>query len=313
MKFQKPSLTIADQIALLRARGMAIPDRAKAEHYLLHISYYRLRAYWYILESAAPAPGEHQFVPGTSLDDAISLYIFDRRLRLLVMDAIERIEVSLRGTWAYCMATQYGPHGYLDPAHYADPLIYADNLIQLTAEVNRSTDDFIRHYKQKYTQPPMPPVWMVSEVMSLGALSKWYSSLNLRADRNRIAKAYGLDEKVMTSVAHHLSYVRNICAHHGRLWNKYLTVGMVSPSSPGSLKLAVGGAGHRKLYSTLAVLTYLMRIAAPGSDWQRTLVDLIIGCPQANPQQMGFPGDWQQRPFWKPALPAPLEAADVGS
>lgn len=311
MKYTKPSLSIDDQIALLEQRGMLIPDHVSARHYLLHISYYRLRAYWYTLEVPADGNGQHKFAPNTSIEDALDLYVFDRRLRLLVMDAIERIEVSLRGNWAYLMATKYGPHGYLDAEPYSDSTIYAENLVKLREEIERSTDDFIRHYKRTYDQPSLPPVWVASEVMSLGALSKWYSSLKHRADRNKVAKPYGLDERVVVSIAHHLTYVRNICAHHGRLWNKYLTVGMTLPNSPGSLKLALDGAGHRKVYATLTALAYLLRIVAPNSTWQRELVALILSCPAAKTEQMGFPTDWEERPFWRPYLPQDGEVTDV--
>ena len=100
---------------------MEIPDVQRAEHYLRHVSYYRLRAYWLPFEVPAPLDGDHMFRPGTSLEDVIALYVFDRQLRLHVMDAIERIEVSLRAGWALHLAIKYGPHGYLDPDIYEKP------------------------------------------------------------------------------------------------------------------------------------------------------------------------------------------------
>ena len=99
MKFTKPATSITDQLALLRRRGMVIDDEASARHYLQHISYYRLRAYWLTYETPAAA-GDHAFRPGTRFEDVLALYVFDRQLRLLVMDAIERVEVALRAGWA---------------------------------------------------------------------------------------------------------------------------------------------------------------------------------------------------------------------
>lgn len=299
MKFGKPSLSIADQIALLERRGMSIPDRAKADHYLRHVSYYRLRAYWLPFEAPAAVEGDHLFKPGTSIDHALDLYLFDRKLRLLVMDAIERIEVSLRGGWAYHLAMKYGPHGYLEPSIYDRPDRYAKAFAGLIDEIERSTDTFIVHYKGKYDEPEQPPIWMTSEVMSLGQLSKWLGNLKLRADRQAIAKPYGLDEKVLVSLAHHLTYVRNICAHHGRLWNKQFTVTMTVPNSPGSLKLAMNPGSQRKLYNTLAALGYLIGIVAPGSEWRQHLVDLIDACPAADTAAMGFPDAWRALPAWR--------------
>lgn len=299
MKFAKPPLSITDQIALLERRGMVVPDHAKAAHYLRHVSYYRLRAYWLPFEQPAPTNGDHLFKAGTSLNDAIELYVFDRQLRLLVMDAIERIEVSLRGGWAYHLAMKYQPHGYLEPALYDRPDHYAKAYTTLLEEIERSTDTFIVHYKRKYDDPAQPPVWMTAEVMSLGQLSKWLSNLKFRADRQAIAKPYGLDERVLVSIAHHLTYIRNICAHHGRLWNKQFTVTMTVPNAPASLKLAMNTAATRKVYNTLAVLGYLVGIVAPGSEWRRRLIELIASCSLADPNAMGFPENWQTRPSWK--------------
>lgn len=299
MKFTKPALSIADQIALLERRGMSIVDRAQAEHFLKHISYYRLRAYWLPFEQPAPVNGDHMFRAGTSFDDALSLYVFDRHLRLLVMDAVERIEVSLRGSWAHHLAVKYGPHGYIDPAIYGPPEHHAKALAGLMEEIERSRDTFTEHYKRKYTDPTLPPVWMVAEVMSLGQLSKWLGNLKHRADRQAIAKPYGLDETVLMSLAHHLTYVRNICAHHGRLWNKQFTVTMIVPKSPGALKLAMNPNATRKLYNTLAIIGYLLGIIAPGTEWRKHLVELLATCPLADPAAMGFPADWAARPAWR--------------
>lgn len=280
---------------------MSIPDRDRAAHYLQHVSYYRLRAYWLPFEQPAPVDGDHMFREGTAIDDAIALYVFDRQLRLLVMDAIERIEVSLRGGWAYHMAIKYGPHGYLDPSLYDRADHYAKALTGLLEEIERSTDTFIVHYKRKYSDPPQPPIWMTAEVMSLGQLSKWFGNLKFRHDRQSIAKIYSLDEKILVSIAHHLTYVRNICAHHGRLWNKQFTVTMTIPNSPASLKLAMNTASTRRLYNTLATLGYLIGVVAPGSDWKRRLVELIATCPSADTAAMGFPANWREMSAWKAA------------
>jgi abortive infection bacteriophage resistance protein len=307
MKFTKPSLTIQQQIEKLQGRGMIVGDLSLAAHCFQHISYYRLRAYWLPFEVPAEVDGEHQFAEGTAFEDAVSLYVFDRQLRLLVMDAIERIEVSLRGAWAYRLATQYGSHGYLDPALYARSDQFARALNSLLDEIDWSKDTFIKHYKSKYDDPEHPPVWMVSEVLSLGQLSKWFSNLKARADRQAISKVYGLDEKVLTSAAHHLTYVRNICAHHGRLWNKQFTVTMIMPSAPSALKLAMNPGAERKLYNTLSMLGYLMGIVAPTSDWRQRLRDLLPTCEHAKLSSMGFPENWLELPAWKPQVQAEPE------
>ena len=119
MKFEKPAVSVPDQIELLKRRGMIVGDEAQAQHYLSFISYYRLRAYWLPFEVPAANNGDHAFRDGTTFEDVLTLYIFDRELRLLVLDAIERVEVALRAQWAHHMAMTYGPHGYLEQGNYA--------------------------------------------------------------------------------------------------------------------------------------------------------------------------------------------------
>lgn len=299
LKFTKPSLSITDQIDRLRQRGMVITDEAKARHYLKHVSYYRLRAYWLPFELPTNNGDDHAFVTGTSFEDVLSLYIFDRQLRLLVMDAVERIEVALRGAWSHHLAMKYGPHGYLDPTLYGRADYYARSFSSLLEEIAKSKDTFIIHYEAKYTDPLQPPVWMTAEILSLGQLSKWYGNLKHRADRQAIARNYGLDEKVLVSVIHHLAYVRNICAHHGRLWNKQFTVTMSVPNSPTGVKLAMNLQEKRRIYNSLVALGYLLKVIAPDSEWRHNLVSLIDTCPLADPLEMGFPLKWRELPFWQ--------------
>jgi len=148
MKFAKPAISIEDQIALLRRRGMMLADEDKAYHYLAHISYYRLRAYWLPFEISAP-PDEHRFRPGTRFEDVLAVYVFDRRLRLLVLDAVERVEVAIRAGWAHRMAMEYGPHGYLDQHHYSHIARHAKAIAELSKEFKRSRGSFAEHYRSK--------------------------------------------------------------------------------------------------------------------------------------------------------------------
>jgi len=299
MRFDKPSTSIPDQIALLRRRGMIIANEAAAEHYLRFISYYRLRAYWLPFEVPAENDGDHAFREGTTFEDVLMLYVFDRQLRLLVLDAIERVEVALRAQWAHHMAMTHGPHGYLDQGLYDRQDHHAKGVTTLTKDFKESKDTFAKHYRRKYASPNLPPIWMAAEIISFGQLSMWFDNLKLRRDRQAIAKPFGFDERVLTSFAHHISHIRNICAHHGRLWNKRFTVKMTVPKYPAKLPVAMRGADPRYLHNTLVMLDYLLSIIAPGSEWRERLVALIDGCPLADPASMGFPEGWRERTAWR--------------
>jgi len=304
MKFTKPPLPVAEQIVRLKCRGMLIPDDAHATRILQHISYYRLSAYWRPFEESPPSEGDHKFRSGVTFDQIVALYVFDRELRLHVMDAIERFEVSLRCGWAHQIATTHGPHAYLEP-HLYDPKRSEEAISTLQAEIDRSRDKFIEHYNEKYSDPKHPPVWMTAELVSFGKLSKLYEVLVRRPDRQAIAKPYGIDEKRLCSILHHLTIVRNICAHHGRLWNRRFKVTMAIPDSPASLKCALNQFADRNLYNTLATLNYLMRVVAPASQWGKRLVELMDFHPFVDTRAMGFPGNWKEMPAWKGASVPP--------
>ena len=298
MKFIKPPISIDEQIILLKKRGMLIHDYDRAVHYLKHISYYRLRAYWLPFEIKCDVPDEHAFKEGTSFEDVVDLYVFDRELRLLIMDAVERIEVSVRASWAYYLATTYGAHGYLDRNLYAKPTHYDEACSLLINEIKRSKDTFIEHYKNKYGDPTEPPIWMTAEVISLGQLSKWIANLKFRKDRKLIAENFKLDEKVYVSIIHHLAYIRNICAHHGRLWNKIFTVTMTIPNYPDYLNISMNSKNLKNIYNTLCIINYLLKITSPNTQWKNKLYELL-GRSNVDLKPMGFPDDWKTFPIWK--------------
>lgn len=290
MQFNKPPLTIAAQITLLLDRGLLISDRDKARDCLTHLNYYRLGAYWLPFEADHST---HQFLPGTQLDDVISLYVFDRKFRLLVLDAIERIEVSIRSAWAYQMAHRHGTHCHLNRTLFKPNWDYQRHYQSIKQEISRSKEAFILHLTSKYDED-LPPIWATVEVMTFGQLSNWYSNTHSRQDRNSVAAGYGLDEKILTSLLHHLTIVRNICAHHARLWNREFPV---IPKLPKNGVPALCQTNKRKIYNTLVLMLHLLRPISPENNWKKCLLDLITH-HGINTDAMGFPSNWQERPLW---------------
>ena len=295
--FIKPSKSIPDQISLLQERGMIVRDVDGATHALGHISYYRLRGFWHYYE-ANPGAGDHMFKPGTTFEAVLELYEFDRHLRLIFVEALERIEVAARGAWAHQMATVYGPHGYLDADLYPTKDRYHANLDQLQSEYDRSHEVFVDHYRNSYSDPLFPPVWMAAEFMSFGLLSKFFSALGERATRKAISRKFGLDDRVFAGLMHHLATVRHICAHHRRLWNRRFTVTFPIPRNPPALAATMDGPADRKLYNTICVLLHMTTSIAPESDWPMRLAALVATNPTGDFETMGFPADWHQRTLW---------------
>lgn len=292
--FSKPALSWQQQMELLEHRGMVIPDRAEAEFYLRHLNYYRLVGYWLPFELDHST---HQLRPGTSFTDVLNLYVFDRELRLLVLDAIERVEVSARSRWAYEIAHRHGPHGYMSPALAQRQDRFRENLESLRKEVERSRDTFIEHFRQRYAEP-LPPSWAVCEVMSLGQLSKWFTNLKPMQTRSAIALAFQLDERTFQSWLQHLTYVRNVCAHHSRLWDRHLTITPALPKTKPTGIRAQLVAGSRRSYNTLTILLYLLDLISPAHHCRARLLRLM-GDHSIDRVRMGFPNAWEQFALWK--------------
>ncbi|GIU51738.1 ABC transporter permease [Shewanella sairae] len=299
--FVKPPITFADQIQKLQQRGLIVSNRAEAEFYLSQLNYYRFAAYCLPFEQDHAS---HTFQANTKFEDVLNLYIFDRELRLLMLDAIERFEVSLRTQIAYSLSHSYGTaHPHLNPAIFHSTQIYDKSVENLEGEVNRSREDFIRHLTNKYSED-LPPIWAAVELMTIGQLSKWYSNIKKRRDRQDIARAYQVDESILTSFCKHLTHVRNYSAHHARLWNRGFTLTMTVPRR-GPQDLVAGldstqqqGRAQRKIYNTLVMLIHLMNIMNPGHHWKQRLIDLIQS-HKIDTSKMGFPADWQQRQIWQ--------------
>lgn len=297
MQFNKSPLSYQEQIEQLISRGMLIDNHGRARRYLSHLNYYRLAAYWLPFEQDHAT---HTFKPGTTFDGVIEHYIFDRELRLLVLDAIERFEVSLRAHWAYCLACTYNnPHAHLDRSLFKPNWRYQENVDELKRTVLHSSEVFIRHLRVAYEEE-LPPVWALCEVMTFGQLSKWYANLRFSRDRNAIARIYDLDEVNLASFLHHLSGVRNYCAHHSRLWNREFTFAWVMPTHrPLALLANLNRQDGKRLYNSLAMLAYLMDVINPGHHWKKRLGDLFRHHPSVREKFMGFPENWRELPLWR--------------
>lgn len=299
--FDKPALAWPQQIEHLRAKGMQIDDEDHARYWLQHVSYYRLSAYWLYFEHPKQYNGP-RFRPGTSFSRVTALYDFDRILRRLVMRGTEHVEVALRGSWAYQLGQLGGGHRYLDASLYEDRREFYSNLSKLAAETGFSRETYVKHYRESYDAPAVPPVWMVAEMMSFGQLSRWYSNLRNRALRNRISRSLGLPETLLVPLVRHVTDLRNICAHHGRLWNRGFLIPPKLAQKPADLRETLDQAATQapaKLYNGACLIAHIVRTVAPESTWLADFAAHIQTHPENDFTSMGFPADWRTRPLWQ--------------
>ena len=261
MDYTKPALTYEDQLNLLVSRNLACTDRPRALEWLQRIGYYRLSAYFIPFRDAST----DNFRAGTDLDTIVDLYKFDGNLRLLMMQAMDRIEVAVRAVITYQVVHNLGVFGYADSANFAASFDHAQFLGLIRREERRSSETFVGHYRTKYTSEAHLPFWMATELISFGALSKMYAHLRIRL-RKQIAQEFNQPAPVFLSWLHALTAVRNTCAHHGRLWNRELAV---KPELPNAWK-AQGLDNNRPYIIALIVQTLLSEVS-PDSQWKERL------------------------------------------
>ncbi|KXJ47346.1 MULTISPECIES: Abi family protein [Gammaproteobacteria] len=298
-QYKKPALTFEQQLSHLQNRGLVINDQADALLKLSAISYYRLSGYWFPfrLRDKNGQPENH-FIAGTGFDQVLELYEFDRHLRALVMDAIERVEVAVRTRITYHMGHTYGAFGHTVAANFHPKFDHFNWLKKLEMEASRSSDQFVRHYKERYNGFPTLPVWMLTEVMSFGALSFFYKGLK-NPDKRAVAAYFNLHPKRLGDWLHTLTYVRNVCAHHSRLWNRELAIRPDKAKEP-EWQPPVTPRNDRPFY-ILLMLRYLLRQSGNGDEWAVQIDRLLTPITQTNTYRlaMGIPEDWKDHPLWK--------------
>jgi abortive infection bacteriophage resistance protein len=307
MHFDKPATTIDAQIALLRERGLDVSAEDLARRWLTTVGYYRLSAYWlpYELPPEAGRTRSKRFRPGVRFEEIIDIYTFDRKLRLLVTEAIERIEISVRSRWTNRLTLKHGAHAHLNPENFVSGWSHARMVAALADRASESREVFIEHYKAKYHVPYMPPLWAVTELMTFGELSKWVEATNDAALRGAVAKDIGLPtQETLIGMLQLLSYTRNICAHHGRLWNRrtvkrapnikrfHHSLAWDEGAIEGQHQLS------NRLYNVLTLLLLLMTHQASDTTFPKRLHSLIETRGQEQQDAMGFPRDWKTRPAW---------------
>lgn len=315
-KYNKPPLTYTQQVELLKSRGMTIPDENRAERLLANISYYRLSAYMLPYKKNEKGTIFNNFREGTTWDMVYDLYVFDRKLRLLVFDAIERLEVAIRSQIIYQLSHKYGAH-WQDRMDIFNPPteitlrngrkvmldVYGDIQKHIKEQLsNNKAEVFIQHYCNKYDTPKNPPSWMSVEVMYFNHLSRICTGLNKRADINGIASYFALPPDTFCSWLHCINYVRNICAHHARLWNRNLNIIPERLSFSKRLKWISNPntAKRSKLYYFLCILNYMLQTANPTSPFKVRLKELLEEYESVvSLDAMGFSADWENEIIWK--------------
>jgi abortive infection bacteriophage resistance protein len=310
----KDSRTIAEQIALLKSRGMTVKDEQVAAFYLNHISYYRLKGYWWNMQTDFV---NHKFAPNSNFEDVIARYDFDRQLRLILFDAIEFIEIALRTKLIYHLSQAYGGFWHLNKTLFEDSNLHAKLIDELKNEFAYSGEIFAKDFRYKHptesADPTVwissenPDVWIILETATFGVLSKLYKNLQHQLPQKAmIANDFGLNlHNELSSWLEAISFLRNIIAHHSRIWGRNMVKRITLPKSTRNLWLSPmtntiqENLQRPKPFLAISTMVYLCNAINYKNEIKNKLLALFNSNPTIPIQKLGFFNNWQREPLWK--------------
>ena len=297
MQFTKPPIPVSQQIQKLQSRGLVIKNIDFATVTLENISYYRLQGYWWFLQSDSV---NHQFKTGVTFEDIVKIYAFDSQLRHIVFDAIETIEIAFRTKLIYHLSLKYGNWWFENANLFHSSNFFEKNLTEIDRELKRSNEVFITEHYRKYSEPERPPAYKTLEILSLGILSKLFKLLNRNIKQKKaIAKSLGLRTYHLENWILSITVIRNICAHHSRLWNRRLPKPIKELTKTNHNFIKGVQCSNIKLFYALSIILYLNDRIKSTHQFKTKLKGLISEHPFINLVSMGFPENWNNTDIWK--------------
>jgi len=246
--------------------------------------------------------GSHQFTEGATFNEIIQHYKFDKELRIIIKKYLERIEISIRARLTDYFSVNHGFFWYSDRDLYADLNTFDLIESEIIQSFGKRGEKFLRNFKNKYTSEGLPPSNMAMELLSFGKISRLYKGLKNDEEKRRIANDFNLPSIVLSSWLVYLNDVRNICAHHGRLWNRKITAN--KPKIPSrkdyKFKGAVPSDFNSTLYGVVSLIDRLLRAISPENSFTNRIEQLIeTNKDFIDPKQMGFPNEWEKNSNWR--------------
>jgi abortive infection bacteriophage resistance protein len=294
--FPKQFKASTDLVKLLQQRGLTISDAAKAKHYIDNIGYYRLSAYMYPL--LRQPKSAHLYKRNATFEQVMMLYRFDRKLRKLIFNEIEKVEIAIRCAVMQITTEMTGdPFWLTTPSYFSNQNNFSDTLHTIQKEYDHSSEEFILHFRSTYSNP-FPPAWILGELLTLGNINAIYRNIRQDRIRKRIAKRFGLPINVFESWLTIIAVTRNACAHHARVWNKKNTI------PPAMLSRPIGGwitlpTDKMRIYFDICIIKYFLNTVSPGNDLGQKILELLADFPNIDTAAMGIPFGWENEPLWQ--------------
>ena len=289
---------------------------------LAYINFYRIYPYFIsftqegdfsqMLDSAGI------FRPGTCWEDIWKAYMFDRKLRGALMDAISRIEVALRAQIVECWGAYSGDaYPHLNLRTYRTSFLRKKNpnddsssewkhfcaAVEKYFKRNKAAHCEVHVELRKAQTLADLPVWALVEFTTLGNLE---TLLCYGLKKNlvlRIAQNMGFKRTdTFTSAISLLTRVRNACAHQSRVWNRYWLTGHSSPILRNVDKEFTAVSRLDRIGAAMTICQQLLLTIAPQSEWKERLVELLHSelSPTTHIHKiLGFlTPEWHRSPIW---------------
>lgn len=281
----KPFCTYQQQIDKLEARGLIVRDKAYAESVLRSENYYRLRGYWLTMVKKQGTPPDDVFYPGTTFENIVDVYLFDVDLREIILSATSIIETNLKAYISYYHAQKYGPIGYMNYEHFEDVNKHIWMMYELQKDKTARKDElFAQHHKK--CKGGIFPVWAATELMSFGQVSKFFKNM-VREDRNKMSREfYSISSReYIESWIQCAVVARNIAAHGGRFYNRFL-----SPK----IRLPDALAGNESTFWGYAYAIYMLLPEEKKEAFISDLSRAISAHKYVLLKHISFPDNWAQ-------------------
>lgn len=297
---------IAEYVSFLKSQNLILSDdplsrhsKEKASHYISRVGIQRFHSYYIPFHDLLRDGNPNNI----GLDDVLCLYKFDRRLRLLVLDAIERIEVATKTYICSELEEHYGKH-YLNQSLEFLPknLVFgiASNIERIPWNTNFRDVELLQIIETADSAS-------IAEAMTLGQASKIYEKLPVKL-KIRVSRKFGVNYEIFEKWLRRLTLVRNASAHHSRLWN---FVHGDAIKVPGVITTKLGvkkipNRAQKKFYSSALIIHHCLQRVARRTKWHQKLYE-IMNAKDLSPEgihlatQMGFPDEWHQANFWNSA------------
>ena len=295
--FTKPYYSPEQIVQILKLRGMLMEEEHKVESYLLNIGYHRLSAYIYPFYKKPKS--DLVLKEGTNFEQVLTLYRFDKKLRILLFNEIEKIEVAIRSVLANIGCQELDDRYWITkPEYFANADKFNQTLTVIEKDLTSSKEGYIEDFRHNYIEN-YPPAWMITEVLSFGNLNYIYSNVASNQLMKRIAEYFGLKPLVFTSWLTALANLRNMCCHHARVWNRDF---MLKPAEPRKTKYAWIGTlnmDKKRIYYRLCIIRYFLSSISPNNNFHEKLLGLLTNFPSVDIVAMGFNKKWKDEDLWK--------------